>query len=93
MPFGLKWEPKYGPAFLTGIFNILLFLAGWAIIWFNLPNDVKAANASIAELKRSIALLSENQNKHESRIIRTETAVEFIVPALKRIEEKVDRLK
>lgn len=86
-----KWE--YGPAFLGAVINALVFIIGFLAIWFNLPSDLKAANAQIVEMKSTIATLIDATNKHENRMIKTETALDFIVPTLKRIEEKVDRLK
>ena len=56
-----KWEPKYGPAFITGLFNLIVFGLGWLVLWANLPNDMKAANASIAELKLNF---SGHENKY-----------------------------
>lgn len=84
-----KWVPEIGPAFITGLVQIAAILIGGAMAWTSLQKDVKAANIAIQELKSSATISSDIVARNANRITRTETAIEYIVPSLKRIEDKL----
>lgn len=88
----LKWEPKYGPAFVTGIVQIVVMMITGAIVWTNLQNDVKAANVKIDALDKVSDRTADLLRLQESRIVKSETAIEFIVPSLKRIEDTINTI-
>ena len=85
----IKWEPKYGPAFITGVVQIVIMLITGAILWTNLQNDVKAANVKIDALDKVSDRTTDLLRMQESRLIKSETAIEFIIPSLKRIEDTI----
>lgn len=87
-----RWEPKFGPAFITGIIQIAAMLVGGGIVWTNLQNSVNTANASISELKIANGFNTDAINRHDNRLTKAETAIDFIVPSLKRIEDKLDTI-
>lgn len=95
----LRWEPAYGPAFIAGLVQIVAIFVVGATIWTNLQRDVQAANTAIKltnenlqEIKQLTTDTNINMVRHESRIVRTETAIEYIVPSLKRIEDGLTTL-
>lgn len=87
-----KWEPKYGPAFLTGIAQLIMMLVVGTALWTNLQNDVKAANSKIETLDKVTGKLLDLTTTQQNEIVKASTAIDYIVPSLKRIEDTVNTI-
>ena len=84
----MQWDAKIGPASIIGILG---FAGTIASIWFGLKADVSTALQNSTEARRVAHSLSQKADDHGIRLGKLETANDFVVPALQRIEQKLDR--
>lgn len=87
----LQWEPKIGPAIvitLTGSLSVLITIGViYGISITKLENAlIKAENA-----EKSVSLIKEHASLQNERLGKIETSIQFIIPAIQRIEAAVKR--
>lgn len=87
----LQWEPKIGPAIiitLTGSLSVLITIGViYGISITKLENAlIKAENA-----EKSVSLIKEHASFQNERLGKIETSIQFIIPAIQRIEAAVKR--
>lgn len=93
----LKWDAKVGPATIATIISGLLVLGGLGVTWGSTVSKIDAAGLLAAEAKSAAKEVSDSSVKRDQRIAtqaerlgKIETSIQFIVPALQRIESKID---
>ena len=92
-----QWDPKVGPAAIIGIIMGLGTLVTVGIAWGSLKSDVQTSVVMATDAKNAARQIAERTSSRDTkvaeqseRIGRIETAVTFMVPALQRIEQKLD---
>lgn len=95
----LQWEGKVGPAAVISTIGSLGILVSVGIAWGSLKGDVVASAVMAHEAKTAAKEIVESSSKRDQRISaqaerlgKIETSVGFIVPALQRIETKLESL-
>lgn len=93
----LKWNGSYGPAAVIGLGGVVATIVSVGIAWGALNGKVDAAALRAAEAKTAAEELVKAALWRDKRIAeqaertsKIETAVQFIVPAIQRIEAKLD---
>lgn len=95
----LQWEGKIGPAAVISAVGFLGVLVSIGIAWGSLKGDVVASANMAHEAKTAAKEVADTASKRDQRISqqaerlgKIETSVGFIVPALQRIETKIEAL-
>ena len=95
----VQWDPKIGLAAVSAIGGTILILVGLGVTWGNTTRKIDAAALLAAEAKAAAKEVSDQSarrdnrvNEQAQRLSKIETAVEFIVPSLQRIETKIDKM-
>lgn len=93
----LKWDPKVGTATVATIISGLFVLAALGATWGSTVTKIDAAATSASEAKTAAKEVSDSSVLRDHRIAmqaerlgKIETSIQFIVPALQRIEAKLD---
>ena len=93
----LKWDGRVGPGAVVSLGGALLILAGLGVTWGNTVSKIDAAATLAAEAKAAAKEVSDGAVKRDQRLAsqaerlgKIETSIQFIVPALQRIESKLD---
>lgn len=81
-----QWEWKFTPQIIVSAINLLLMGVGVVGIFIKMQADVSNAREAVTELKQIVVTMKEGQNLTSERLIRLETQVGIILPAVKRIE-------
>lgn len=96
----LEWDGKIGPAAIIGVVGSLSVLVSIGIAWGSMTGKIDAAGVHADDAKIAVKHLTETSEQRDRRISiqaerlgKIETAVQFIVPALQRIEQKLDAAK
>ena len=88
-----QWDPKIGPASIIGVVGSLGILVTVGIAWGSLSVRVDSINeikASVEQMNRHAVNRDQKVAEQAERVGKIETSVGFIVPALARIEAKLD---
>ena len=93
----IEWEGKLGPAFLTGISQIIVMLVGGAIVWTQLQDkveitskNVESVRTAVGNLKTSLAASQTDRAAQSERLGRVETAISYISGQIQRVEARFD---
>jgi hypothetical protein len=97
----VEWDNKVGPASIVGIVQLVAIIAGLGAMYGALSGKLDAAATNAIEAKTATTQTAD-KIAHESlrrdekiasqaeRIGKIETSIQFVVPALQRIESKLD---
>ena len=89
----LQWDPKIGPATIVGLLGSFGILIAGGIAWGSLTAKVESVSevkATVEQMNRHAVNRDQKVAEQAERIGKIETSVGFIVPALTRIEAKLD---
>lgn len=93
----LEWEGKIGPATIVGAVGSLGVLVAIGVTWGTTKGDIASAvkeaqeaKATTTEMNRHAIKRDEQVAAQAERLGKIETSITFIVPALARIESKLD---
>ena len=93
----MRWDAKIGPASIIGVVQLIAMIAGLGALYGTLSGKLDAAATNAIEAKTAVSnTAKEAQHRDEKvaaqneRIGKIETSVSFIVPAIQRIEAKLD---
>lgn len=93
----LRWDAKVGPATIATIISGLMVLGGLGVTWGSTTSKIDAAALLASEAKSAAKEVSDGSVQRDHRIAmqaerlgKIETSIQFIVPALQRIESKID---
>ncbi len=88
----MVWEGKYGPAFLVGVAQFLLF-AGGLVGGYQVIKDNQAVQQDqTRELKAVVSELRQSAEATGNRVTKVEATVDGINHSLDRIERKVEAI-
>lgn len=94
----LKWDAKVGPATIATIISGLLVLGGLGVTWGSTVSKIETATSLASEAKAAAKEVADGSVHRDQRIAmqaerlgKIETSIQFIVPALQRIESKLDQ--
>lgn len=85
---GIKFVPEFGWGNMAAIV-VFLFIAG--VAWSGLKSQADANTLAVKEMKDIVAQTATQLNSVGNRTTSIETAILYIEPALRRIEDKVSR--
>jgi hypothetical protein len=95
----IAWDRKVGAAAVIGLVGSLSVLVSIGVAWGSMNGKidaaaVKADAAKVAaeSISRSSEWRDKRINDQSERLGKIETSVQFIVPAIQRIEAKLDNL-
>ncbi len=93
----LEWDGKVGPASIVSLVGALAVLVSIGIVWGTATTRLDATAIKAEEAKAAAVKVAEDSGKRDQRVAaqaerlgKIETSVGFIVPALQRIESKLD---
>ena len=93
----LEWDGKIGPASIVSLIGALSVLVTLGIVWGTTTSRIDAAANKADEVKTTTLELAKGSTLRDQRVAaqaerlgKIETSVQFIVPALQRIEAKLD---
>ena len=93
----LEWDGKIGPAAIIGGLGSLGVLVTIGIAWGSMNGKIDSAAVRADEAKTAAQEVSKSSSFRDQRIAmqaerlgKIETSIQFIVPALQRIESKLD---
>lgn len=96
----MKWNGEIGPAAIIATVGSLGVLVTIGIAWGSMTSKIDQAAVHAVEAKTAAIDLTKDSGKRDSRISmqaerlgKIETSIQFIVPALQRIETKLDTIK
>ena len=88
-----QWDPKIGPATVVGTVGSLGVLVAVGVAWGSLTakvDSVTEVKATIEQMNRHAVNRDQKVAEQAERVGKIETSVGFIIPALARIEAKLD---
>jgi hypothetical protein len=97
----VEWDNKVGPASIVGIVQLVAIIAGLGAMYGALSGKLDAAATNAIEAKTATTQTAEKIAKESTRrdekiasqaerIGKIETSIQFVVPAIQRIEAKID---
>ena len=96
----LEWDGKIGPASIVGIVGSLSVLVTLGIVWGKTTTKLEAVETRAIEAHTTITEVAKEASKRDQRVAaqaerlgKIETSIQFVVPALQRIEAKLDAPK
>ncbi len=89
----LQWDSKIGPAFIMGLVGSLGTIATIGVMWGKNQTQIENVQAAVVSINREGGRRDAHMQSQESRLSKVETSVNFIVPAIQRIESKLDAKK
>ena len=84
VPF--QWDNKVG---MAAIGSLSILIAG-GVAWGSIRTQTDALLNAVANIKRESSSRDAHMQSQETRLSKVETSVQFIVPAIQRIEAKLD---
>lgn len=92
----LEFDTKVGPATFVGILSILSTFIGIGVLYGTISGQVGAASTNAVEAKTAVVNVERESKKRDAKIAeqserigRIETSVQFLVPAIQRIEAAI----
>ncbi len=97
----MEWDNKIGTASVVGVVQLIALIAGLGALYGTLSGKLDAAATNAIEAKTATTQTAD-KIAHESvrrdekiasqaeRIGKIETSIQFVVPAIQRIEAKID---
>ncbi len=97
----VEWDNKVGPASIVGLVQLVAMITGLGVLYGTLSGKLDAAATNAIEAKTA-TVITADKFAHESakrddkiasqaeRIGKIETSIQFVLPALQRIEAKLD---
>jgi uncharacterized protein HemX len=100
-PFRPEWDNKIGTASVLGAVQIIAIIAGLGAMYGALSGKLDAAATNAIEAKTATTQTADKINRESARrdekiasqaerIGKIETSIQFVVPAIQRIEAKID---
>lgn len=86
----LKWNGEIGPAAIIGFIGSLSVLVTVGMLYGKMDSKLDTTASTAAEAKVAITVAQQQASSQAERLGRVETAVNFIVPTLQRIEAKLE---
>lgn len=93
----MRWNGEVGPAAVIGVLGSLSVLVSVGVVWGSTTSRIDAAATKAAEAKTAVEEVNRESVKRDQRaglqnerLGKIETSIQFIVPALQRIESKLD---
>lgn len=86
----LEWDRKVGAAAIIGLIGSLAVLVTVGVSWGQMNSKIDMAAFRAEEAKKEVAESAKTVNEQSQRLGKIETAIQFIVPAIERIESKLD---
>lgn len=93
----IEYDGKIGPAFLTGLVQIIVLLVGGAVVWTQLTDRVEEtgkkieySQKAITELRSDLSLDKITNASQSERLGRVEEALAFIKQTMARFESRFD---
>jgi len=86
----VSWEWKFGPASLLATAQFLVLVVGVGIVWGKADSEREAAHLTVTELKAIVSGLSAAQASANERVTKVETKVDLMLPAIQRIEARIE---
>jgi len=100
LPLGLEWDGKVGPAFLMACLGTVSILFSIGVIWGQTTSRLEKVDTNALEAKHAVVEATKDNRQRDTliatqseRLGKIETAVQFIVPVIQRIEAKIDSAK
>lgn len=93
----ITWEKKIGPATVASLGGAVAMLVSIGVAWGALNAKIDAATVKADQAKtasedvvKTTTWRDKKVGEQSERLSKIETAVQFIVPAIQRIERKLD---
>ena len=93
----LEWDGKVGPASIVGVLGSLSVLVTLGIVWGQTTSKIDTVAVKATEAHAATVEIAKESTKRDARIAtqaerlgKIETSIQFMVPALQRIESKLD---
>ena len=89
----VEWDTKVGPATVVGVISIISTFIGVGVLYGTISGQVGAASTNAIEAKTAVINVEKESKKRDAKIAeqservgRIETSMQFVVPAIQRIE-------
>ena len=96
----MKWDGTIGPASIISMIGALSVLVTLGIVWGTTTAKIDAAALKAEQVHQTTLELAKGGQVRDHRVSdqaerlgKIETSVQFIIPALQRIESKLDATK